>query len=149
MELKSIFKNCVIVGLLSCSLSVFAQSEKIKCPSIDFVRLIPPGNLNTIVRYDLEREHRIEFDVKGWDYYYDIASKLEWKLHIYVKTAQDYDFNEAFKKAQYALANIVKVENDNADENRVYAECRYLDKDGKTPLILITEKDNKINHMMK
>jgi hypothetical protein len=123
MELRSIIKTCAIAALLSCSLSVYALSEKVKCPSVDFIKANLPGALNQVTQLKQNR-----FDVRYDDLLFDEESQRHWYSDVIVYTTKESDFNEAYQLAKDSIASIVRPEKVYLEEHEAY--CGYRDKNG-------------------
>jgi hypothetical protein len=136
--LKSFIHTCAIATLLTCSISVFANNEQIKCPSIEFIKSTYTDSLDIVSRTD----HK-EFYVQSTRDSPDDNSKYSWELEVHVYTSQEDDFNEAYKSAVYSLDHIAKAENVFADEGYGRLYCAYLDQDNKRALLLSAGKDRK------
>jgi hypothetical protein len=135
MELKAVIKSCGLVALLSCSLSVFASNEKIKCPSVNFVKSNYSDILLTVKQ---EYQEPTKFFVQSNQMLAveDVESNREWTVDVFVNTVQAYDFTEAYKNAKSTLANIVKADSVYAENYPDAAACAYSDNNGNISVML-------------
>lgn len=122
MSSKLAIKITCLTAILGCPVSLFAANE-IKCPPIEYVKSNFAGTMNTI-----KRRAPNTFAAESDQIIYDYENKLYWVTRTdYLKTHEDYDFNEAHKLAEISINNIAIAKTEYAEGYPGLIACTYLD----------------------